>query len=338
MPGSICETVPSRLLVTQTKPPPSATPAGPSPTWIVCTCAPVSGSSRDSEPLSAFATHTPLSSAAIAPGEVPTAVCPSGRPLAALEQADRVGGDGRRGFRRSRPAPGQRHDRGDRAARDEHDGRRHQPTVEMSTPRAGLQQRELGLQPLGVHLPDPLRPINILQPVHAEIAQRHTSRQVVLHQHARRVRKQHLAAVSDRTHPRRPMHREADVALACGGRLAGVDPDPYPNLHPVRPGLGGERPLDRDRRRDRVRGAAEGHEERIALSVDLVAVVRRERLPQQHLVSSEQIAVPLAPDLPEQRRRPFDVREQEGDGAAQTVRREPPLGMVCRDDDVDRRS
>src|SRR5690349_6475518 len=71
--GSICETVPSRLFVTHTKPPPIATPAGPLPTVIVCLTVSVAGSRWERELPSAFAIHTALPSAAIAPGDVSTA-------------------------------------------------------------------------------------------------------------------------------------------------------------------------------------------------------------------------------------------------------------------------
>ena len=81
-------------------------------------------------------------------------------------------------------------------------------------------------------------------------------------------------------------------------------------LGALRPVVSGQRALDRDRGRERVGGAAEGDEEGVALAVDLLAPMRDEGLPEQL----------------EQSGRALDVREQEGDGAAQTLRREPPWG------------
>jgi hypothetical protein len=88
--------------------------------------------------------------------------------------------------------------------------------------------------------------------------------------------------------------------------------------------MSGQRTLDLDRRGEGVAGAAEGDEERVALRVDLLAPVRGEDLPQQPLLVGQQFAVPSPAELLEQPGRALDVREQEGDGAAQTLRREPP--------------
>ena len=57
VPGSIRETVPSRLLTTQTAPAPVAIPLGPLPTGIVSTTAFVPGSIRDTVWPSALATQ-----------------------------------------------------------------------------------------------------------------------------------------------------------------------------------------------------------------------------------------------------------------------------------------
>ena len=103
-----------------------------------------------------------------------------------------------------------------------------------------------------------------------------------------------------------------------------MDPNPNPNRGTVRPGLAGKGLLDRDRSSDRVTGAVEGNEERVTLRIDLPAVMGGERFANELLVAGEQMAVLLSPDLLEQRGRPFDVREQEGDRAAQTLRRAPP--------------
>src|SRR5437870_13344199 len=82
-----------------------------------------------------------------------------------------------------------------------------------------------------------------------------------------------------------------------------------------------------NRRRHRVGSAAESDEEGVALRVDLLATMRGEHLPEQSLLVGQQLAVGLAAQPLEQPRRALDVREQEGDGAAQTLRREPPCAQ-----------
>jgi hypothetical protein len=183
---------------------------------------------------------------------------------------------------------------------------------------------EVREEPRDHELSDPLRPFDVLQPERSQVTQCHFFWQVVLDQAASGLRQQHLAAVRRIPDASRAVDRETDVALPGGGGLAAVDADPHPNLHTVRPGLGNQGLLDRDRRRNRVCGAAEGDEECVALGVDLAAVVGGERLAQHHLVAGEHLTVALPADLLEQRGRSLDIREQESDRAAQTLRRAPP--------------
>src|SRR5262249_42504106 len=58
----------------------------------------------------------------------------------------------------------------------------------------------------------------------------------------------------------------------------------------------------------------EGHEERISLRVDLDAPVGCERITQDASMLREHPRVPLGAEIVQQRRRTFDVREEEGDG------------------------
>jgi len=55
--------------------------------------------------------------------------------------------------------------------------------------------------------------------------------------------------------------------------------------------------LDRHCRRDRLRGAAEHHEDRVPLGIDLAALMRGKRGPQQGAVDSQYlwVSVPKAP-------------------------------------------
>ena len=92
--------------------------------------------------------------------------------------------------------------------------------------------------------------------------------------------------------------------------------DPDTHVGAIRPGMGGERALDGDSRRDGVGGAAEGDEEGVALCVDLLTPMPGERFAQQPLLVGEQFAVAGAAKLFQQAGGALDVREQEGDGAA----------------------
>src|SRR5256884_8079428 len=85
VPGSIRETVLSRLLRTQTAPAPVAIPLGPLPTGIVSTTALVAGSIRDTVWPSALVTQYAPSPAATAVGVAPTPMCATRRPECALK-------------------------------------------------------------------------------------------------------------------------------------------------------------------------------------------------------------------------------------------------------------
>ena len=118
--------------------------------------------------------------------------------------------------------------------------------------------------------------------------------------------------------PRALVDVEADVALAGHGRLAGVDPDPNPHGSAVERGLafcsGGHG----------VGRAREGYEERIALGVDLDAVVPRERVAEHPAVLGEDVRVAVT-ELLEQARRALDVGEEKRDRAAREL---PHANMI----------
>src|SRR3954451_21740670 len=88
---------------------------------------------------------------------------------------------------------------------------------------------------------------------------------------------EYLATVAGRHHARTLMDGEADVPAADRRRLSGVQADPHADLVVVRPVVPGECLLRRDRRLCSVLRRGEGDEEGVALSVDLDALVARER-------------------------------------------------------------
>jgi hypothetical protein len=125
---------------------------------------------------------------------------------------------------------------------------------------------------------------------------------------ARRLRDQHLAAVADRRDPRRAVDVEPHITLVGDDRLAGVEAHP----HADRPLL--ERSLPLTRGIERIRGASERDKERVALRVDLDAVVPLECLAQRAAVRGEGLGVVVA-ELVQQPSRAFDVGEEKGDRA-----------------------
>ncbi len=72
-------------------------------------------------------------------------------------------------------------------------------------------------------------------------------------------------------------------------------------------------------RGDRLARVRERVEERVALGVDLDAVVSRERLAEEPAVLGERLRERLGPELVEKLRRPLDVGEQEGDDPGRKV-------------------
>ena len=114
------------------------------------------------------------------------------------------------------------------------------------------------------------------------------------------------------------MDAQTHVPLLPDDRLAGVQTHPHAHLAAVGPFVRREPPLGRDRCSERRIRPREGEEEGIALRVHLAPLARLDGLPQDPLLRSENLAVAIA-ELPEQPRRAFDVREQEGDGSAREL-------------------
>jgi hypothetical protein len=116
-----------------------------------------------------------------------------------------------------------------------------------------------------LQLEDPLRAIDVLQPVLAEVTNRHARRKVVLDQLAGRVGEQHLAAMTRGANAGGPVDTEPQVAVTGCDRLAGVQPDANAHLPVLGPFVRGKCPLGRVRRGDRVQRAMESEEERVTL-------------------------------------------------------------------------
>jgi len=133
----------------------------------------------------------------------------------------------------------------------------------------------------------------VLESMLAEVARL----EAVVEKSAGRFGHEYLAAVTGRHHPRTLMDGEADVPAADRRRLSGVQADPHADLAVVRPVVPGQRLLRRDRCRCGVLSRGEGDEEGVALSVDLDAVVARERRAQNASVFVEEARVCVASSL-----------------------------------------
>ena len=142
---------------------------------------------------------------------------------------------------------------------------------------------------------------------------------LVLEQRLGGLRNEDLPAVSGGSDPRGTVHGEAGIAASRGDRLTRVQSHPHLDPHSVGPLVSGKRELALNCREEPVSGAGERDEEGIALRVDLVSAVRIEGCSQQALVLVENVAVALT-KLFDESRRPFDIREEEGDRAARQIR------------------
>ncbi len=156
-------------------------------------------------------------------------------------------------------------------------------------------------------------PVEILQPLLAQVAQEDVEvLLLVLEQRLGGLGEEDLAAVAGRPDARRAVDRKARVPAVGRDRLPCVEPHPHPDRCAVGPLVGGKGELALDGGEQCVPRARERDEERVALRVDLVAVVGCEGLPQQALVIGEHLPVAVA-ELLDEPGRSLDVREQEGD-------------------------
>ena len=184
---------------------------------------------------------------------------------------------------------------------------------QIRRPRVERVERREGLpEALADELEDFLGLRQVLEAVRPEVAQPDALERLLGEQPAGRVRDENLAAMAGGADARGTMDADPDVSSSGRPGVAGVDPHPHSQLPALRPALGRERPLPVQGGRDSVARRGERDEERVALSVDLVAAVTREGIAQEAAVGRERIAVAL-PELVEKRRRPLDVREEKGD-------------------------
>ena len=275
-----------------------------------------------------FPTHTDPPPTATGPGLIPTGIAPTiwfvSGSMIPTWFAPTASPSGRRATRQHERDGGNQHRESEgccsKCDRTSPQRRSDCRLCRLSQVTGGLQRRELRRQPVSTGLVDANRAIEVLEAVLPEVTQEDVEILfLVLEQRLRRLGHKHLAAVPGRADAGGTVDGQSGVAGLTSGGLACVDPHSNLDVHGLWPLVGEERKLSFDGSKHRLARAREGDEEGIALRVDLVAAVSRERCAQQPLMLGEHPLVPVA-ELLHEPRRPLDVREQEGDGAARTLR------------------
>ena len=173
--------------------------------------------------------------------------------------------------------------------------------------RAGRELREHVAQPGDDELVEPLRTVETIEPVLAEVAEGDLAREVVLHEPRGRRGEEDLPAVTGVADPRGLVDREADVPVLAERRLAGMDAHAHTYDRPPGPLLARERLLAGDCPLDGRARAPEDREEGVALPVDLGAARLVEGLPQELVVDRENAAVVGTPEVFQELGRALDV-------------------------------
>ncbi len=175
--------------------------------------------------------------------------------------------------------------------------------------------RKVGRKALDIQLEDPQRPAQVLEAMLAEVTERCVGWQIVSHQIARRLREQDLAPVAGRPDPGCAVDIHAHVAGRRDDRFARVETHPNADGHPTRPDVSGQCSLGVGGAGDRLLGAGERGEERVALGVHLVTMPALEQRSQELALVLKDLCV-LAAQAVEETGRPLDVGEQERHGAS----------------------
>src|SRR5205814_10659948 len=115
------------------------------------------------------------------------------------------------------------------------------------------------------------------------------------------------------------MHIQPHVSFQSERRFSCMYPHAYAHYSPLGSGIRAEDPLGSGSRRNSIDGTGKGHEERISLSVDLVAVIGLEGRAQQAAALCQYTSVAIT-QLPEQARGPLDVGEEQCHRSRRQVR------------------
>ncbi len=160
-------------------------------------------------------------------------------------------------------------------------------------------------------LVDPHRPLEVLELLLTEVEEREL---LVLEQGVGRLGHENLATLPGGADACRAMDGKAVVLVGGDRCLTRVDAHSDARLDAVRPLVAVERLLPCEGRGDGVLRPPEGNEERVSLGADAFPARLLEDAAQDPVMLGEHVAVLLA-ELADERRRAFDVCEQERVGA-----------------------
>jgi hypothetical protein len=211
---------------------------------------------------------------------------------------------------------------------DQRGARVHPPAFAFQLDVESAQGFEVVGEPGDLELVEPLALVEVLEPPLAEVADRDAGRQVFFREFLGGRGEQHLAAVAGVADPRCPVHADPHVPLPPTFGSPVCEP-----IRTVTWASCGQACAARSRCASTAASTAslavrKATKNESPLAIDLLAV-GREGCAQDPRVLCEQLGVAAA-ELLEQPSRPFDVHEQEGDGAAVKLRREPPYKTGSR--------
>ena len=169
---------------------------------------------------------------------------------------------------------------------------------------------ELPVEAVDRDLEHPLGPGEVAQVVLAEIDELDAGKELVAHELRGQSRADDLAAVRRRHQARGTVEGRAEVVAVADLGRPGVQADPHPQRSGVGPRLGGQCPLQLDRRGHRRRRGRERREATVAGRLDDGAAVGADHVAEDLVVARQRRLHRVGVLLPEPRR-PFEVGEHE---------------------------
>jgi hypothetical protein len=132
--------------------------------------------------------------------------------------------------------------------------------------------------------------------------------------------------------PSGEMDVEPDALGRVAGRSPGVDAHAHAHCASMRPRGGSQRLLGLGRRGHGCRRVAESDEERVALVVNLVAAMSRERIAEETSVEIERSGVVVGTEILKQPRRALDIAKKEGHDPRWLLGHERTIARSAADD------
>ncbi len=157
------------------------------------------------------------------------------------------------------------------------------------------------MKPRDDNLVQPLRVVQILQPVLAEMAKGYPWRKIVRDNTPGCSRKEYLSAVCSRADPCRPMNIEADILSRMSDTVTRMKPHSDAYARTIGPAMTRHRLLGSNRRCDGIPCTAENNKEAVACGIDLCSSITLEDTPQQPPVIGKDCRIDFTRLLQQQR-------------------------------------